>query len=116
MKKQSIAIIGGAGHVGAPLGIALANRGYKITLIDLNKKNNQIINSGKMPFLEDVCEKILRKNLSKNMIFATNDYAEIKKNKIIKIANGTNIKSNFKPELKKFLNFFLFFLHLQIKF
>tara|TARA_B100000700_G_C15002035_1_gene836772 strand:- start:105 stop:1280 length:1176 start_codon:yes stop_codon:yes gene_type:complete len=108
MKKQSIAIIGGAGHVGAPLGIALANRGYKTTLIDLNKKNNQIINSGKMPFLEDGCEKILRKNLSKNMIFATNDYAEIKKNKIIIIAIGTNIKSNFKPELKKFLNFFHF--------
>tara|TARA_X000001036_G_C20365166_1_gene678128 strand:+ start:200 stop:748 length:549 start_codon:yes stop_codon:yes gene_type:complete len=106
MKKEKIAIIGGAGHVGAPLGIALASKGFKTTLVDLNKKYIKKINNGKMPFLEEGCEILLKKTLKKKMIFATNDYSEIKKNKIIIIAIGTDIKKNFKPELKKFLKFF----------
>ena len=86
MKKEKIAIIGGAGHVGAPLGIALASKGFKTTLVDLNKKYIKKINNGKMPFLEEGCERLLKKNLRKKMIFATNDYSEIKKSKIIIIS------------------------------
>ena len=39
MKKnysKSISVIGGAGHVGFPLGIALASKGYYVNLIDKN--------------------------------------------------------------------------------
>ena len=38
-KEKRIIIIGGAGHVGAPLGVALANEGFKVTLLDLNINN-----------------------------------------------------------------------------
>ena len=43
------------------LGLAFAEAGMKINLIDLNEKNNDLINSGKIPFKEDQAEKILRK-------------------------------------------------------
>ena len=33
-----ISIIGGAGHVGLPLGLAFASKNFKIHLIDKNKK------------------------------------------------------------------------------
>ena len=36
--KKEIAIIGGAGHIGTPLGINLGEVGFKTTLIDKNKK------------------------------------------------------------------------------
>ena len=108
MKNEKITIIGGAGHVGAPLGIALANKGFKTTLIDLNKKNINKINNGIMPFREEGCERLLKKALKKKMILATDDYLEIKKNKIIIVAIGTDIKKDFNPELKKFLSFFHF--------
>ena len=49
MKTNNISIIGGAGHVGFPLGLAFAEAGMKINLIDLNEKNNDLINSGKIP-------------------------------------------------------------------
>ena len=48
MSKNKIIIIGGAGHVGAPLGIALSNKGYNVTLLDLNTKFNRMLNNGKM--------------------------------------------------------------------
>ena len=54
-------MIGGAGHVGAPLGLVLSSKGYNVTLIDKNKKNIQSINRGQMPFLEEGSSKLLKK-------------------------------------------------------
>ena len=59
MLNNNICIIGGAGHVGAPLGIAFSSKGHKVLLIDKNKTNINKINNGQMPFLEDGCEKLL---------------------------------------------------------
>ena len=65
MFKNNISIIGGAGHVGFPLGLAFANAGMKVNLIDLNHQNNILINSGKIPFKEYKASKILKRNLKK---------------------------------------------------
>ena len=35
---KSISIIGGAGHVGLPLGLSLAQKKFNVNLIDINKK------------------------------------------------------------------------------
>jgi len=35
-----VSIVGGAGHVGAPLGLALSSKGYHVILIDKNKEND----------------------------------------------------------------------------
>ena len=107
MKTNNISIIGGAGHVGFPLGLAFAEAGMKINLIDLNEKNNDLINSGKIPFKEDQAEKILKKNLKKKRISASKDFDACKKSKYIIISIGTPINNdNLKPETKKFLKFF----------
>ena len=52
MSKNKIIIIGGAGHVGAPL-YCSSNKGYNVTLLDLNTKFNRMLNNGKMPFVEE---------------------------------------------------------------
>ena len=44
INRNNVCIIGGAGHVGTPLGLALSSKGYKVTLIDKNTKNIQKIN------------------------------------------------------------------------
>ena len=106
MIKQKIAIIGGAGHVGAPLGIAFANKGFQVTLIDLNKNHINKLNKGVMPFVEEGCENLLKKNISNKNLFATDDYSEIKKNDVIIITIGTGIKKNFEPQIKSFIDFF----------
>ena len=106
MLNNNICIIGGAGHVGAPLGIALSSKGYKVILIDKNKKNIIKINKGQMPFLEDGCEKLLPIELKKKRILATSDLLEVKNCKYIIICLGTPVNSNFNPNLKNFLNFF----------
>ena len=63
-----VSIIGGVGHVGAPLGLALGSRGYNVILIDKNKKNIKKINYGEMPFIEEGSSKLLRKMISKKKL------------------------------------------------
>ena len=51
MDNKNISIIGGAGHVGAPLGLSLSSKGFNVTLIDKDQKNIESLNEKKMPFL-----------------------------------------------------------------
>ena len=50
--KNTISIVGGAGHIGFPLGLAFANKDFFVNLIDLNKKNLNKIKKGLVPFYE----------------------------------------------------------------
>ena len=36
INKNYVCIVGGAGHVGLPLGLAISTKGYKVKLIDKN--------------------------------------------------------------------------------
>ena len=61
LKKKCISIIGGAGHVGFPLGLVLASKGYQVNLIDKNIKGLKNILNGQPPFLEEGANKLLKK-------------------------------------------------------
>jgi len=50
--KADIAIIGGAGHIGLPLGMLFAAKKKKVILYDKDSINLNKISNGKMPFLE----------------------------------------------------------------
>ena len=104
--RNNICVIGGAGHVGAPLGLVLSTKGYNVTLIDKNKKNIQNINRGQMPFLEEGSSKLLKKMIYKKKIFATEKLSEVKIAKYIIVCIGTPINNQLNPQLKSFLNFF----------
>ena len=45
--KRNISIIGGAGHVGFPLGLIFSSKGYNVSLIDKHSGNIDKINSQK---------------------------------------------------------------------
>ena len=101
--KADIVIVGGAGHIGLPLGILFANKGKKVILYDKNKKNIIKINKLQMPFMEEGGLSLLKKN--KNRIFATTDKKSLKDAKIVIICIGTPLKKS-KPDLIFFFNMF----------
>ena len=57
MSNNFISIIGGAGHVGFPFGLAFANKNFNVNLIDLNNKSLNLIKSGIPPFMKLVQKK-----------------------------------------------------------
>ena len=91
INRNFISIIGGAGHVGLPLGLALSSKGNDVILIDNNQKNIKKINNGVMPFVEDGCEKLLKKMIYKKKILATNQLEKVSKCKYIIVCIGTPI-------------------------
>ena len=104
--KRNISIIGGAGHIGFPLGLILGSKGFKVSLIDKNKNNIKKINNGEAPFLEENSKKLLTDMIKKKRIYATDQINEISKSKYIIICISTPITNQLNPNLKTFINFF----------
>ena len=104
--KRNISIIGGAGHVGFPLGLIFSSKGFKVSLIDKNTENINKINNGKVPFLEENSQQLLKRMLKKKSIYATKNLNEVKKSKYIVICIGTPITNKLNPSLGGFINFF----------
>jgi UDP-N-acetyl-D-mannosaminuronic acid dehydrogenase len=100
---MNITIIGGAGHIGLPLGILFANKGINVTLYDKNYYAVKEINNSQLPFMEDKGKELLKKN--KKRIFATTNKNSISKSDIIIVCIGTPVKNN-KPDLLFFFNLF----------
>jgi UDP-N-acetyl-D-mannosaminuronic acid dehydrogenase len=102
-KSIDVLIVGGAGHIGLPLGLLFAAKKKKVVLLDKDIKNIKKINNLEMPFMENGGVQLLKKN--KKNIFATNNTSLIKFAKIVIICIGTPVK-NSKPDL---INFFKMF-------
>ena len=63
--KRNISVIGGTGHVGFALGLIFSSKGFNVSLIDKHKENIKKVNSGKVPFLEENSQGLLKKMLKK---------------------------------------------------
>ena len=59
--KKKVCIIGGAGHVGFPLGLMIASKNNQVFFYDKNKKACDLINKNISPYYEINSEKYLKK-------------------------------------------------------
>ncbi len=103
--KYDVCVIGGAGHVGLPLSIAFANKGKKVIIYDINEKALKDINSGKMPFLEENAEPILRKVIGKKLV-TTNSPEAITSSKFVVVIIGTPVDEHLNPRFHDMKVFF----------
>ncbi len=102
----SVAIVGGCGHVGLPLGVALANSGNSVTLIDINNKNIELVNAGIFPFFEKNGDEILVKQVESKRLFATSDISCIGHQDIIIITLGTPVDEFQSPTPRIFVEMY----------
>src|SRR5436190_10634421 len=90
-KKFDACVVGGAGHVGAPLAIVLAKTGYRTLAYDLNPKSVATLGSGKLPFLEEGGEPMLKEMLAAGMLEFTADVSRLKNIPHLILTIGTPI-------------------------
>ena len=105
-KNNNISIIGGAGHIGLPLGVLLASKNFNINLIDINSKALEKIKAGNFIYKEDKGKLFLKKALKKNKLSFSTDLSSIKKTDTVILCIGTPINNKLKPATKNFINFF----------
>jgi UDP-N-acetyl-D-mannosaminuronic acid dehydrogenase len=93
-----VCIIGGCGHVGLPLGIALADKGKRVCIQDINENSVKEVASGNMPFFEEGAEELLRKTLKSGNLAVSSDPACISESKIIVSIVGTPVDEHLNPK------------------
>ena len=96
--KYDLCIIGGAGHVGLPLGVVFANAGVRTVLFDINKESLAKIQSGKFPFKEEGGDKALQSALQKNTLFTADSPEAIGDSNAVVIVIGTPIDEYMSPQ------------------
>ncbi|HLW98077.1 MAG TPA: nucleotide sugar dehydrogenase [Candidatus Acidoferrales bacterium] len=98
--NTNIAIVGGGGHVGLPLGIMLADRGMRVTLLDLDQQRVDQINSGQMPFMEEGAGVLLRRHIGKSLV-ATLDSNCLQHADVVITVVGTPVDRHLSPNLNE---------------
>jgi UDP-N-acetyl-D-mannosaminuronic acid dehydrogenase len=98
----SLAVVGGCGHVGLPLGLAFAREGFRVYLIDTNRAVVDQVNRGSMPFHEDEAEPLLRQMLEAGRVHATTETAPLKECSAVVITIGTPVGEYLDPSVGQF--------------
>lgn len=96
--NYDLCIIGGAGHVGLPLGVTFALHGVKTVLLDINQVALQKIERGLFPFKEENGTKKLKQALGKGSLFTTTSPRVIADSRFVILVIGTPIDKYLNPD------------------
>lgn len=101
-RRDSIAIVGGCGHVGLPLGMAFAKKGYRVHLLDMSAATVNMVMSGTMPFMEEGADQLLCRVLASGCLSATTDLRILKRVDIVIVTIGTPVDEYLDPSVGSF--------------
>ena len=97
---HNVVIVGGCGHVGLPLGLALASHGKRVTLLDIDSAKVDRINSGEMPFLEEGAAPLLRRVVGRSLA-ATGDEQCLKHADCVIAVVSTPVDKHLNPNVNE---------------
>jgi len=102
MPETSIAIVGGCGHVGLPLGIAFARAGVGVTLVDTDAARVKTVLAGRMPFLERGADEALPAALATGRLHAVTTADAIAEPEVVVVTIGTPVDEFLDPAVRTF--------------
>jgi len=97
VENADVTVVGGAGHVGSPLVLALAEAGLRVHVNDLNRASLNTLESGRLPFIESGAEAVLAKALAGKRLVFTNSPDRISTDGPVIITIGTPIDEFLNP-------------------
>ena len=100
-----VCVVGGCGHVGLPLAITFARKGLKVSVFDINERAVETVRSGRMPFMENGAEEVLREVIGKNLEVGT-DPALASKAEHVVVVIGTPVDEHLNPTFHTMRRFF----------
>ncbi len=96
--KHEVLIVGGAGHIGLPLGILFACDDRRTHIYDINETALLDLKSGQVPFVENGAEGLLKVALQNNTIEIGSDISVAKNVHYIVITINSKGGEIFQPE------------------
>jgi UDP-N-acetyl-D-mannosaminuronic acid dehydrogenase len=93
-----ITIVGGGGHVGLPLALVLARRGFRVTSYDTNDETVANVSRGSIPFREEGAEVLLKEVLQNEKFSIVNDPNSVSNADIVIVVIGTPVDEHLSPD------------------
>jgi UDP-N-acetyl-D-mannosaminuronic acid dehydrogenase len=93
-----VAVVGGCGHVGLPLAMALADRGCDVTAYDINPSAVTLVNAGEMPFLEPGAPDVMARIVRSGLFRASSDPTVVTNAEILIVVVGTPVDEHLNPD------------------
>lgn len=100
--NSSVCVAGGCGHVGLPLGVALANAGCRVTLLDTSRERVDTVSRGQMPFLEHGGEAALAAAHLSGRLAVTTDPTVLANHDVVIVTIGTPVDEYLDPSVRSF--------------
>src|SRR5262249_8987032 len=98
VENAEITIVGGAGHVGIPLTLALAEAGMRVNVNDHNQESLDTLKAGRLPFIEHAPDLVLAKALANDRLAFSNSPDRISANGPVIVTVGTPIDEFLNPD------------------
>ena len=96
--SNDVVVIGGCGHVGLPLGIALADRGLRTVLYDTADASVKLVNDAVMPFDERGAQPVLDRVVANGALSASTDPTVVGSARYVVVVIGTPVDEHLNPD------------------
>lgn len=103
--KYDVAIVGGCGHIGLPLGLIFADAGFNVVLIDTDPGRRATVAAGEMPFMEFGADEILTRVVGKTLHVSA-DLSDVGNSEHIVVTVGTPVDEYLNPKLVSIIGLF----------
>ena len=102
--SRDVVVLGGCGHVGLPLGLALADAGLRVTLFDTNAAAVETVCSGRMPHREAGAQEVLERTLASGALTASSDPNSVGSAECLIVVIGTPVDEHLNPDPQAVVN------------
>lgn len=102
--SYDVCVVGGAGHVGAPLALVLAKHGFRTLIYDINRATLDTLASGKMPFMEEGGTELLNEVLPTGRLGFSSKAEDLAGIPYVVLTIGTPIDEFHNPVLRVVLD------------
>jgi UDP-N-acetyl-D-mannosaminuronic acid dehydrogenase len=97
IENANVTVVGGAGHVGVPLVLALAEGGARVNVNDINKETLKVLESGRLPYIEYDAADLLTKALAEKRLVFTHAPEQISRGGPVIVTIGTPVDEFLNP-------------------
>ena len=96
---RDVVVVGGCGHVGLPLAIALADLGGRVGIYDISDDAVAMVNAAKMHFIEPGAADMLKRVVAEERLWASADPAMVATAEHVIVVIGTPVDEHLNPDL-----------------
>ena len=102
LTELDVVVLGGGGHVGLPLSLALADVGMRIGIYDTSRPTLDRVARGEMPFKEDGADDLLQRLLPTGRIELSAEAAILERTSRVIVVIGTPVDEFLGPSMTVF--------------